>query len=192
VFELPFDKFLSKISGHKGVFTIEEFQEKLDLLISRIEQEYEASQIAEQGFHQQYDEKLSKLDFSGSKRAVEDGRHQLAKSLDLDIQLDFLKKIRLLSQRIPPKKLNSIDFSQLANQAFDSKKLSSHSYRKIILNRFKKLIPAADEILLTSIDSEEEIDHILQEVKEGKHTIGSIDKEVEKIIEEVKKKKKDE
>lgn len=191
MFELPFDKFLSKISGQKEVTTFDEFQEKLDLLISRIEQKYEDSKIAEQDFHQKYDEKLSKLDFSGSKRAVEDGRHQLAESLELNVQLDFLRNIRLLSQRIPKKNLNKIDFSQIANQIFDSKKLRSQSYRRIILSRFKKFVPSADDILLISTDSEEDIDHILQEVKEGKHIIGSIDSEVEKIIEEVKKKKKD-
>ncbi|MFX1283286.1 MAG: hypothetical protein ACFFB5_06505 [Promethearchaeota archaeon] len=188
---MPFDKFLSKISGQKEVFTLEDFQEKLDLFISKIEQKHKASKIAEQEFQQKYDEKLSKLDFNGSKRAVENSRHQLAESLELNVQLDFLKNIRLLSKGIPEKKLKKINFRQMADDIFNSKKINSQSYRRIILTRFKKFVPSADDILLTSTESEEDIDRILQEVKEGKQIIGSIDNEVEKIIEEVKRKKDD-
>lgn len=62
---MPFDSFISRISGQKEILSLEDFQERLELLISRIEQEYKNSTAAEQEYQRKYDEKLSKLDFSG-------------------------------------------------------------------------------------------------------------------------------
>ena len=94
---LTFDKLIRKFRDQGDVVSLEDFQERLDQLISKIEQEYITSKAAEQTYQQQYDEKLSKLDFSGSKRAVEESRHQLAKSLELDVQLEFLMNIKKIS-----------------------------------------------------------------------------------------------
>ena len=77
---MSFDKFLSKISGQKEIHSLEEFQKRLNLFISQITRKYEASKLAEQEYHLQYDKKLSKLDFSGSKRAVEEEKNQLTKT----------------------------------------------------------------------------------------------------------------
>lgn len=190
---VAFDKFLGKISGQKEILTLEEFQKRLELLISKLTQKYEASKKAEQEYHQQYDEKLSKLDFSGSKRAVEEEKNQLTKTLDLDVQLEFLKSVQLLTQRLPKQKISKPkqmkEFGQLANQILDSKKIKSESSRRIILKRFKKYVPSADDILLIGTESDEDIDQILQEIKDDKKTVHSIDNDVEKILEEVKKKK---
>ena len=151
---MPFDSFISRLSGQKEILGLEDFQERLELLISRIEQEYKNSTAAEQEYQRKYDEKLSKLDFSGSKNAVEDGRRQLTKSLDLDVQLEYLKNIRLLSRKIPdrslqtPKKLE--DFKLIAKQIFDHKKISSNVCRRIILKQFRKYIPSSDDSLLVN------------------------------------------
>ena len=190
---VPFDKFLDKISGQKEILTLEEFQGSLELFISKLTQKYEASKAAEVALHQKYDEKLSKLDFSGSKRAVEEEKNQLTKTLDLDVQLEFLKSIQLLSQRIPEKNLSKPkqmkEFSQIANQILDSKKINTESGRRILLKRFKKYVPQADDILLIGTNSDEDIDQILEEIKNDKKPVHSIDNEVDKIIEEVRRKK---
>ena len=198
---MPFDSFISRISGQKEILSLEDFQERLELLISRIEQEYKDSTAAEQEYQRKYDEKLSKLDFSGSKNAVEDGRRQLTKSIDLDVQLEFLKNIRLLSRKIPDKSLQTSkklqDFRLIAKQIFDHKKISSNVSRRIILKQFRKYVPSSDDSLLENSTSDkenfnEDVEKILKEVAESTENSSSIDSEVEKILEEIKKKKSSE
>lgn len=199
--KMPFDSFINKISGQKEIFTLEDFQERLDHLISRIEQKYKESTASEQKYQQKYNEKLSKLDFSGSKNAVEDGRRQLAKSLDLEVQLEFLKNIKILSRKIPEKSFHTSkqqkNFNQIVKQIFDHKKVSSQFGRRIILKQFMKFIPSSDDILSVDTTSDDEaydedIEKILKEVAEGTENGNSIDSEVEKILEEIKRKKSSE
>ena len=198
---MPFDSFISRLSGQKEILGLEDFQERLELLISRIEQEYKDSTAAEQEYQRKYDEKLSKLDFSGSKNAVEDGRRQLTESLDLDVQLEFLKNIRLLSRKIPDKSLQTpkklADFRLIAKQIFVHKKISSNGSRRIILKQFRKYVPSSDDFLLENSASNketfnEDVEKILKEVAEGTEKGSSIDSEVEKILEEIRKKKSSE
>ncbi len=198
---MPFDSFISRISGQKEILSFKDFQERLELLISRIEQEYKDSTAAEQEYQRKYDEKLSKLDFSGSKNAVEDGRRQLTKSIDLDVQLEFLNNIRLLSRKIPDRSLQTSkkfqDFRLIAKQIFDHKKISSNVSRRIILKQFKKYVPSSDDSLLENSTSDkenfnEDVEKILKEVAESTENSSSIDSEVEKILEEIKKKKSSE
>lgn len=132
---------------------------------------------------------------------MEDGRRQLTKSLDLDVQLEYLKNIRLLSRKIPdkslqtPKKLE--DFKLIAKQIFNHKKISSNVSRRIILKQFRKYIPSSDDSLLVNSVSDketfnEDVEKILKEVAEGTENSSSIDSDVEKILEEIKKKKSSE
>ncbi|MHA2245662.1 MAG: hypothetical protein ACXADY_11915 [Candidatus Hodarchaeales archaeon] len=191
--------FISRLSGQKEIRSLEDFQERLELLISRIEQEYKDSTSAEQEYQQEYNEKLSKLDFSGSKNAVEDGRRQLTKSLDLDSQLEFLKNIRRLSRKIPENRLQTQkkleSFRLIVKQIFDHKKISSSVSRRIVLKQFRKFVPSSDDFLLVNSTSDEDtfnedVEKILKEVAEGgTEDSSSIDSEVEKILEEIKKKK---
>ena len=199
--KMPFDSFIHKISGQKEILTLEDFQERLDHLISRIEQKYKESTASEQKYQQKYNEKLSKLDFNGSKNAVEDGRRQLAKSLDLEVQLEFLKNIKILSCKIPEKSFHTSKqrkgFNQIVKQIFDHKIVSSQFGRRIILKQFMKFIPSSDDILSVDTTTEdeaydEEIEKILKEVAEGTENGNSIDSEVEKILEEIKRKKSSE
>ncbi|MFX1248818.1 MAG: hypothetical protein ACFFBQ_15635 [Promethearchaeota archaeon] len=184
---MPFDKLFRKISGQEEVITLGEFQERLERLISVIKQKYEDSKLAEQDYLVEYDEKLSKLDFKGSKQAVEEGRHQLTKTLEYDVQLDFLKKIQVLARRIPEENTLTEDFYLITKQVLDLRKLRSESNRKILLKRFKKYAPSADDALLMGLDSDDEINQIIRDVQEG--TPSSLDNEAEKIIEEVRNKK---
>lgn len=198
LFGMPFNSFISRISGPKEILSLKDFQERLDNLIFSLEKEYKNSTAAEYEFKQKYDEKLSKLDFSGSKHAVEDSRHQLVKSLELNVQLDFLKSIRVLSNKIlkenlqNPKQLSN--FNQIAMKVFDHKKISSQVGRRMILKQFEKFIPSStDDLSIDSTSNDEtmdkDVEKILKEVEEGIENDSSIDKEVEKIIEEIRRKK---
>ncbi|MFX0124597.1 MAG: hypothetical protein ACFFAE_13275 [Candidatus Hodarchaeota archaeon] len=195
---MPFDKLIRKFSDQGDVVSLEDFHDKLDQLIVKIRHKYENSKAAEQTYQIEYDEKLSKLDFKGSKKAVEEGRHQLATSLELDVQLEFMINIRNIADKIPPysfqtpKQLEK--FNQIAVQVFDIKKIRSQYGRRMILKQFKKLLPSsADEPTLDVIFDEKgqdkDIERILQEVKNGIVDDRSIDNEIEKIIREVRTKK---
>ena len=197
---LPFDKLIRKFSDQDDLVDLEDFQERLNQLISKIKREYENSKEAEQTYQEEYDKKLSKLDFKGSKKAVEESRHQLAKSLDLDVQLEFLLNIKNMSANIPSQTFQTSKqlekFKQVASQIFDQKKIRSQYGRRVILKQFKKLLPSsAFDLTLSGItDGKEEnndIERILQEVKDGTVDNSSVDNEIEKIIEEVRNKKGD-
>jgi hypothetical protein len=197
---LPFDKLLRIFNDQGGIVSLEDFQQRLDQLIVRLKQEYDDSKAAEQDYHQKYEEKLSKLDFKGSKKAVEDSRHQLAKSLELDVQIEFLLRLQNLVAKIPPQSIQSPEqlekFTQIATQAFDFKKISSQYGRRMILKQFKKFLPptAADstlDIALTESGQTDDIERILKEVKDGTVDDSTIDNEIEKIIEEVRGKKRE-
>ncbi|UCG03732.1 MAG: hypothetical protein JSW11_07050, partial [Candidatus Heimdallarchaeota archaeon] len=197
-FNLPFDKLIRKFSDQGDVVSLEDFQERLDILISKIQKEYETSKEAEQTYQEEYNEKLSKLDFKGSKKAVEESRHQLARSLELDVLLEFLLNIKKMSVKILPQTFQQSKqlekFSQIAAQIFDQKKLRSQYGRRMILKQFKKFVPpSAADSTLDEITGEKEgdtdIERILQEVKDGIVDDNSIDSEIEKIIEEVRSKK---
>ena len=196
---LPFDKLIRKFSDQDDLVSLEDFQERLNQLISKTQREYENSKEAEQTYQEEYDKKLSKLDFKGSKKAVEESRHQLAKSLDLDVQLEFLLNIKNMSANIPPQTIHTPKqlekFSQIASQIFDHKKLRSQYGRRVILRQFKKILPRSvfDQTLSGITDGkEDDIERILQEIKNGTVDNSSVDNEIEKIIEEVRNKKGDE
>lgn len=191
---------IRKFSDQGDIVSLEDFQQRLDQLIVRLKQEYDDSKAAEQDFHKKYEEKLSKLDFEGSKKAVEDSRHQLAKSLELDVQLEFLMSLQNITNRIPPQSLQTPKelekFNQIATQAFDFKKISSQYGQRMILKQFKKFLPLTEEdpirdLSLTESSQSADIERILQEVKDGTIDESMIDNEIEKIIEEVRTKKRD-
>ncbi|MFX1517763.1 MAG: hypothetical protein ACFFC6_15780 [Promethearchaeota archaeon] len=195
---MPFDKLLRKFSDQGDITSLEDFQERLDELISKKLKEYEKSKEAEYSHQEEYDVKLSKLDFSGSKKAVEKSRHQLAKSLELDVQLEFLTTLKKMASKIPKQSLQTpkelAKFSQTALQIFDHKKVNSQYGRRLILKQFKKFLPPTVEdpaldIALTEKGQNDEIERILQEVKDGSVDDSTIDNEIEKIIEEVRSKK---
>jgi len=195
---MPFDKLIRKFSDQGDITSLEDFQERLDELISKTKQEYEKSKEVEYSYQKEYDVKLSKLDFSGSKKAVEKSKHQLAKSLELDVQLEFLTNIKKMSTQIPKQSLQTTKelgkFSQTALQIFNRKKLNFQYGRRLILKQFKKFLPPSVEdpaldITLTEKGQNDEIERILQEVKDGTVDDSTIDNEIEKIIEEVRGKK---
>ncbi|MFX1506917.1 MAG: hypothetical protein ACFFDC_12505 [Promethearchaeota archaeon] len=194
-----FDKLIRKFSNQDDIVSLEDFQQRLDQLIVRLKQEYDDSKASEQDYHQKYEEKLSKLDFEGSKKAVEDSRHQLATSLELDVQLEFLMKLQSIANRIPPQSFQTPKelekFTQIATQAFDFKKISSQYGQRMILKQFKKFLPPTVEdptldMTLGENGQTDEIERILQEVKNGTIDDSTIDNEIEKIIEEVRSKKR--
>jgi hypothetical protein len=195
---MPFESFMSRFIGHKEIVSLTDFQERLDNLISSLEKEYKNSTAAEYEFKQKYDEKLSKLDFSGSKHVVEDSRRQLVKSLEINVQLDFLKNIRDLSNKIPYSSFQNSqqlsNFRQVAMTVFDHKKISSQVGRHFILKKFEKLIPSTSvDSAMAAARNDETVDidvqKILKEVEEGIKDDSTIDKEVEKIINEIRRKK---
>ena len=197
---MPFNKLIRKFSDQGDITSLEDFQERLDELISKIKEEYEKSKEVEYSYQEEYDVKLSKLDFSGSKKAVEKSRHQLAKSLELDVQLEFLTNIKKISTKIPKESIQTTKeigkFSQTALQIFDRKKLVSQYGRRLILKQFKKFLPPTVEdptldITLTENGQNDEIERILQEVKDGSVDDSTLDNEIEKIIEEVRGKKRE-
>jgi hypothetical protein len=197
VFKLPFEGFLRKIGGKKKILTVADFQSDLDELIVEIEHKYEKSREIEENFQKEYEKKLSKLDFGGSKKAVDQSRQQLAESLELDSLLEFLKTIKRMTHHIDremlkiPKKLT--EFQELLNQIFDLKKINSLLNRRTLLKRFKKFIPSSDDILVsdtasTSEISSNDIEKILQEAQNKTIGENSLDNEAEKIIDEIRKK----
>lgn len=195
---MPFNRLLRKISGQNEINNLLDFYKRLDSLISKLEQEFADSKLAEQESQKKYSEKLSKLDFNASKQAVEEGRRRFAKSLDLDVQLEFLKNIRILVQNIPDKNIHSTkqlrEFNRLALEILDLKKICFQSNRRMIMNRFKKFVPLSDEILslntVSNIEpSKGDVEKILSEIKDGISNDNSVDNDVEAIIKEIRKKK---
>ena len=191
---LPFDKLIRKFSDHRSIDSLEDFQERLDQFFLQIKKEYEDSKEAEHSYQEEYEEKLSKLDYSGSKKAIEESRHQLARSLELDVQLEFLMTIKKISSKIPEQSLQTTKgwgkFSQIASQIFDRKKLQSKYGRQLLLNQFKKFLPSSVvDSILDEKGHDEDIELILQEVKNGTPADSTMDNEIKKIIEEVRSKK---
>ncbi len=193
---MPFEKILEKIQGKKEIESKKDFQTRLDKLLFEIEQKYSHSIVAEKDDEKIYTEKLAKLDFKGSKQALEEGRDQLVKSLDFDNQLEFLKEIKILSKRlIPqifanPKDLH--EFNIIAQKILDLKKSSSRFQQRLILKKIQKFLNASDEIPspnhVSNDISSDDIEKVLSEVKEGIENSDSIDNEVDKIINEIRKK----
>ena len=197
---LPFNKLIRKFSDQGDIISLEDFHEKLDKLILKMKEEHEKSKEAEYSHQEEYEEKLSKLDFSGSKKAVEESRHQFVKSLELDVQIEFLMNIKKISNQIPKGSFKTTKkqgkFNQIASQIFDRKKLESQYSRRMILKQFKKFLPPSLEdptldIVLAEKGQNDEIERILQEVKDGNVDNGTIENEIEKIIEEVRSKKRE-
>lgn len=93
---MPFNNLIRTISGKKKISTLNDFEEELEKLIAKIEREYLESKESEEDYQDNYNERMSKLDFKGSKEAVEDGRRQLARTLDLEVNLEFLTNIQKL------------------------------------------------------------------------------------------------
>ncbi|MFX0172236.1 MAG: hypothetical protein ACFE9L_09965 [Candidatus Hodarchaeota archaeon] len=194
---LFFEEILRKIGGKKKILSLEDFQVDLDKIITEIEHKCEKSRELMDNFQSKYNEKLSKLDFGGSKKAVDQSRQQLVESLEYDSQLEFLKTIRLMTNYFDKemlkisKKMN--EFQELANQIFDLKKISSLSNRRILLKRFNKFIPSSTDILMSetvshSKISDNNIEEILHEAQNKTINKNSIDNEAKKIIEEIRKK----
>jgi hypothetical protein len=195
---LSFEDFLRKIGGKRKILTLDDFQVNLDELIVEIEHKYKKSCELVENFQREYDEKLSKLDFGGSKKAVDQSRQQLAESLELDSQLEFLKTIQRMTNyfdremlKIPKK---TTEFQELANQILDQKKTKSLLNHRILLKRFKKFIPSSDDLLVSDAVSNSEIssngvEKILQEARNKTIGENSPDNEAEKIIDEIRKKK---
>ncbi|MFX0152580.1 MAG: hypothetical protein ACFFAJ_17470 [Candidatus Hodarchaeota archaeon] len=194
---LFFEDILSKIGGKKKILSLEDFQVNLDEIIAEIEHKYEKSRELMDNFQTKYDEKLSILDFEGSKKAVDQSRQQLAESLEYDSQLEFLKTIRQMTNYFDKemlkitKKMN--EFQELANQIFDLKKINSLSNRRIFLKRFNKFILSSTDVLMAetvshSKVSDNNVEEILQEAQNKIITKDSLGNEAEKIIEEIRKK----
>ncbi|MFX0184223.1 MAG: hypothetical protein ACFE95_14160 [Candidatus Hodarchaeota archaeon] len=195
---MSFEDFLRKIGGKRKILTLEDFQVNLDELIVEIEQKYEKSRELVENFQREYDEKLSKFDFNGSKKAVDQSRQELAESLELDALLEFLRTIKRMTNHFDrdmlktPKKIT--EFQELANQFFNLKKIKSISNRRILLKRFKKFIPYSNDVLTSdtvtnSEISTNDIEKILQEAQNKTINENSLDNEAEKIIDEIRKKK---
>lgn len=196
--KLSIEDFLRKIGGKRKILTLEDLQINLDELIVEIEHKYEKSRELVENFQKEYDEKLSKLDFGGSKKAVDQGRQQLAESLEFDALLEFLNIIKRMTNYFDRETLKTpkktIEFQELAHQIFDQKKIKSLSNRRILLKRFKKFIPSSDDLLVSKAVSNSEIsskdvEKILQEAKNKTIGESSLDSEAEKIIDEIRKKK---
>ncbi|MFX0205341.1 MAG: hypothetical protein ACFFDT_05100, partial [Candidatus Hodarchaeota archaeon] len=138
---MSFEDFLRKFAGKRKILTLEDFQVNLDELIVEIEQKYEKSSKLMANFQRDYDEKLSKFDFSGSKKAVDQSRQELAESLELDALLEFLRTIKQMTNHFDrdllkiPKRIT--EFQELTNQIFNLKKIKSLSNRRIFLKRFR-------------------------------------------------------
>jgi hypothetical protein len=188
---MPIENLFRKISGRSEISNLDDFNEELKDLIAKVKRLHLESKETEVKFQKDYDEKMSELDFSGSKRAVEDSRRQLARTLDLEVQLEFLENIRKLITIFLEKELSDPlkfqEFQKLAYKILDLKKISSRSNRSIFLKRIKKF-SRDKEIDLFTDETELDIDKILQEVSERSNSINS---EVDKLIKEIQKKKRD-
>ncbi len=188
---MPLENLFRRISGKREISTLDDFNKQLEALITKIKRLYSESKEAEEKFRKEYDEKMSELDFIGSKNAVEDSRQQLARTLEIEVQFEFLENIRKLMFLIPEEEISIPikfqEFQKLAYQILDLKNISSRSNRSFLLKKIKKL-SKCKEIDLLSDETELEIDKIIQEVSENSN---SIDSEVEKLINEIKRKKKD-
>ncbi|MHA2224353.1 MAG: hypothetical protein ACXAC8_04075 [Candidatus Hodarchaeales archaeon] len=193
---MPFEKILEKIHGRKEIVSKKDFQTRLDNLILVVEQKYSHSVAAEKDEEKIYQEKLANLDFKGSKQALEEGRDQLVKSLDFDIQLEFLKEIKMLSKRLIPQIFANPEdlqeFNKIAQKILDLKKSSSRFQQRLVLKQIQKFLSASDEKLspnhVSTDISSDDIEKVLLEVKEGMENSDSVDNEVDKIINEIRKK----
>jgi len=197
---MPLNGVLRKVSGKKTFQTLEEFETQLKIQITELEHKLVESREMEENYKEKYNERISKLDISGSKQAIERGREKLAESLEFDVQLEFLRSIQKLCLYFQhenikdPKHLQN--FNNLANKILSRKKIKSRVNRQIFIKRFKKFVSInGDEILIDKESSEiteleDDIEKILKEVEDQKKSKDPIDDEVEKIINEIKGKKR--
>lgn len=199
MFILPLNGIVRKIGGKKHFQTLKEFQIEITNKIAELEQNLVESREMEENYQEEYNKRLTKLDFSGSKQAIEKGREKLAESLEIDVQLEFLRSIQKLCQYFQhekikdPRKLQN--FNNLANDILSRKKISSRVNRQIFIKRLKKFVSInGDDIFedkesteMTELDND--IDNILKEAENQKKNNNSIDEEVKKIIDEIRGKK---
>lgn len=193
---MPINNFVRTISGKRKISTLNDFEEELEKLHTKIERDYLESKESEEDYKENYNERMSKLDFKGSKEAVEDGRRQLARTLELEVQLEFLTNIQKLMPYLSKTKLKNShqaeEFQKVANDVINLKKINSRSNRHLFMKKIKKFLIRRDvSVLDDGTDrgtSNSEIERILNEASSLKDS-ESIDARVDKIIEEIKQKK---
>jgi len=196
VASMPFNNLIRTISGKRKISTLNDFEEELEKLITKIEREYLESKESEEDYQDNYNERMSKLDFKGSKEAVEDGRRQLARTLELEVQLEFLANIKKLIPYLSKTKLKhshqAEEFQKVANDIVNLRKINSRSNRHFLMKKIKKFLIRGDVSVLDDVTDKNtfntEIEKILTEASSSKDS-ESIDARVDKIIEEIKQKK---
>lgn len=193
---MPFNNLIRTISGKRKISTLNDFEEELEKLIAKIEREYLESKESEEDYQENYNERMSKLDFKGSKEAVEDGRRQLARTLELEVNLEFLTNIQKLIPYLSKTKLKNSqqaqEFQKVANDILDVRKINSRSNRQFFMKKIKRFLIRGDVSVLNDVTEmnafNTEIEKILIEASSSKDS-ESIDTRVDKIIEEIKQKK---
>jgi len=193
---MPFNNLIRTISGKRKISTLNDFEEELEKLIAKIERKYLESKESEEDYQDNYNERMSKLDFKGSKEAVEDGRRQLARTLDLEVNLEFLTNIQKLIPYLSKTKLKNSqlveEFQKVAHDIVNLRKINSRSNRHFLMKKIKKFLIRGDVSVLDDVidknTSNTEIEKILTEASSVKDS-ESIDARVDKIIEEIKQKK---
>ncbi len=195
---MPINGLLRKVKGKREISQLSDFKEELENLISKIGKKYKESKELEESYKKKYDEKMSNLDFQGSKQTVENSKRQLVNTLDLEAQLEFLTEIQKLIPFISQDRIGNHDqfknFKNVAYQILNPKKIKMRSNRKLLIRKFQKFISREKSIPTVnhanSQSSDKEADEIINDLMKKKDS-KKIDSEINEILEEMKKKTED-
>ncbi|MHA2307283.1 MAG: hypothetical protein ACXACU_18035 [Candidatus Hodarchaeales archaeon] len=196
---MPINSFFRKVKGKREISQLLDFQEELENLISKVGKRYKESKELEEELKKIYDEKMSNLDFRGSKQSVENSKRQLVETLDIEVQLEFLTDIQKLIPFISQDRIGNPDqfndFQKVAYQILNPKKIKSRSNRKFLLRKFQKFISRKDSMPSVnhpnSQSSDMEVDDIINDLMTKKDT-KKIDSEIDEILAEIKQKNHEE
>lgn len=196
VMRMPTDGLFRKIRGKREISKLSDFQEEIEKLISISGKRYKESKELEEDLKKKYNEKMSNLDFQGSKQTVENSKRQLVKTLDLEVQLEFLTEIQKLIPFVSQDRIGNPsqfnDFQNVAYQILNQKKIKTTSNRKFLLRKFQKFISRKESMSTvnqhTSQSSDMEVDEIINDLM-TKKDIKKIDSEINEILREIKQKK---
>jgi hypothetical protein len=196
---MPINGFFRKVKRKREISHLQDFQEELETLISKVGKQHKESKELEEDLKKKYDEKMFNLDFRGSKQTVESSKRQLVETLEIEVQLEFLTDIQKLIPFISQNRIGNPDqfndFQNVAYQILNPKKIKTRSNRKFLLRKFQKFLSRKE--YLSSVNqsysqsTDMEVDDIINDLMTKKET-KKIDSEIDKILAEIKQKNDEE
>ncbi len=192
---MNFRPFKRKLIGIKDFHSLEDILNHLKKSISKLNQDLQQSITSEKNYQEKYSIELSKLNYQGSREAIEFSRAELSRSLDLEVMIEFLMTCQNIIKKIPSEtfEMSKKDLSDLTYQILDLDNIQHQTTRRSLLRKLKKYITnqKLDPEDLGSINgkiSESEVNDILTEIETTESEKIDIDNEVDKIINDLRKK----